>query len=119
MGDIFLLEDDDDLRAVLVELIARATGRHCLGLRTLDELRQHRAAVLASALGVIDVNLGAGQPSGLDAFAWLRAERFGGRVAFLTGHATTHPLVERARQMGEAMVLQKPLAVEQLLELLS
>jgi FixJ family two-component response regulator len=116
---IFVLEDDDDLRVVLVDLIKRSTGRECVGLRTLGDLRDQRAVVLRCALGVLDVNLGTGQPSGLDAFAWLRAERFAGRIAFLTGHAATHPLVERARQMGEAVVLPKPLQMKQLIELLS
>lgn len=116
---VFVLEDDDDLRAVLVDLIRRATGRECVGLRDLDELRDQRAQALGCALGLLDVNLGSGQPSGLDAFAWLRAERFAGRIVFLTGHAMTHPLVERARQMGEAVVLQKPLEIKELLELLA
>lgn len=118
-GGIFVLEDDDDLRLVLVDLIRRSTHRDCFGLRTLDQLREQRAAVLACAVGVLDVNLGTGQPSGLDAFAWLRAERFAGRIAFLTGHAATNPLVERAREMGQASVLSKPLQIPKLLELFS
>ena len=118
-GGIFVLEDDDDLRVVLVDLIRRTTGRDCLGLRTLAELREKRAEVLGCALGVLDVNLGSGEPSGLDAFAWLRAERFAGRIIFLTGHATNHPLVERASQMGEATVLSKPLQIAALLKILS
>jgi FixJ family two-component response regulator len=118
-GGIFILEDDDDLRVVLVDLIKRSTGRACIGLRTLTELREQRQVALQSALAILDVNLGDGQPSGLDAFAWLRAEKFAGRIAFLTGHAATHPLVERARQMGQAAVLSKPLQTEKLLELLS
>jgi FixJ family two-component response regulator len=115
---VFVLEDDDDLRNVLVDLIHRSTGRECLGLRDLEELRQKRAGALGCALGILDVNLGSDQPSGLDAFAWLRAERFAGRIVFLTGHAMSHPLVERARQMGEATVLLKPLEIARLIELL-
>lgn len=117
-GGIFVLDDDDDLRKVLVDLIQRKTGRACIGLRTLGELRAHRREALACALGILDVNLGEGEPSGLDAFAWLRTERFAGRIVFLTGHAATHPLVERAAQMGHASVLHKPLETSQLLELL-
>jgi DNA-binding NtrC family response regulator len=118
-GGIFLVEDDDDLRDVLVDLIKRGTGRECLGLRTLAELRQQREAVLGCSVGILDINLGADEPSGLDAFAWLRAERFAGRIVFLTGHAATNPLVRRAAEMGNATVLVKPLQLPQLLELLS
>ncbi len=117
-GGIFVLEDDDDLRAVLVDLIQRSTHRDCLGLGNLDELRAQRTVALACSLAILDVNLGSGQPSGLDAFAWLRAERFAGRIIFLTGHASSHPLVERAREMGHAIVLPKPLEMSKLLELL-
>ena len=99
-GGIFVLDDDDDLRVVLVDLIRRSTSRECIGLRTLDELRQQRAAVMQCALGVLDVNLGSGQPSGLDAFAWLRAERFAGRIAFLTGHGANTPAGSPRRRDG-------------------
>lgn len=115
---MFVLEDDDDLRSVMVDLIQRATDRRCIGLGTLAELRARRQEVLRCTVGIIDVNLGNGQPSGLDAFAWLRAERFTGRVAFLTGHAAEHPLVARAQQMGEADVLRKPIDMVQLKSLL-
>ncbi|HXU70005.1 MAG TPA: response regulator [Polyangia bacterium] len=115
---VFVLEDDDDLRTTLCDLILRTTGRECIGLRTLAEIRAQRAAVLGCVLGILDVNLGSGEPSGLDAFAWLRTERFAGRIVFLTGHASTHPLVARAAQMGEATVLYKPIDTTQLLALL-
>jgi FixJ family two-component response regulator len=117
-GGIFLVGDDDDLRLVLVDLIGRATGRQVLGLRTLAELREQREAVLGCSLGILDINLGSDEPSGLDAFAWLRAERFAGRVVFLTGHATSNPLVRRAGDMDGATVLSKPLSIDTLLELL-
>jgi len=117
-GGIFLLEDDDDLRGVLIDLIRRATGREVLGLRTLAELRERRDAVLASTLGIVDINLGSDEPSGLDAFAWLRAERFAGKIVFLTGHAVNNPLVRRAGEMAGATVLSKPLHIDKLLELI-
>jgi ActR/RegA family two-component response regulator len=117
-GSVFLLEDDDELRELLADAILRVTGRPCLGLATLAELRAMRERVLSCALGILDVNLGPNQPSGLDAFAWLRAERFTGRLAFLTGHAITHPLVQRAAQMGRAQVLRKPLDANTLATLL-
>jgi FixJ family two-component response regulator len=74
---------------------------------------------MGCALGILDVNLGSDEPSGLDAFAWLRAERFPGRIVFLTGHAATNPLVRRAGEMGDVAVLTKPLQMPKLLELLS
>jgi DNA-binding response OmpR family regulator len=118
-GGIFVVEDDDDLRNVLVDLIRRGTGREVLGLSTLAQLREQRDAVLACKLGILDINLGSDEPSGLDAFAWLRAEKFAGRIVFLTGHAESNPLVRRAGEMGGATVLSKPLQIDKLLGLLS
>ena len=117
-GGIFVLDDDNDLRRVLVDLIHRTTGRECIGLATLADLRAHREQVMGCSLGIIDVNLGSNEPSGLDVFAWLRAERFAGRIVFLTGHAATNPLVRRAGELGNTTVLEKPLQMARLLELL-
>ena len=67
-------------------------------------------------LVVLDINLGSGQPSGIDAYDWLMSEHFGGRLLFLTGHAHAHPLVARAEQLRRAQVLDKPLDGQVLLD---
>jgi DNA-binding NtrC family response regulator len=114
---ILFLDDDADLRRITSTLIQLKTGRTCLALATLDEVRTHREAVLASALAILDINLGEDQPSGLDAYGWLLAESYRGKVVFLTGHAKSHPLVEAAVRMGKVQVFAKPLSAEQLVEL--
>jgi FixJ family two-component response regulator len=113
---IVVLDDDDDLREALVEII-KLLGARCLGaasLRAMTEL----PGVLAAALAILDVNLGAGEPSGLDAYDWLRARQFKGRIVFLTGHAQSHPLVAQTVALG-VRVLQKPIATSALRELLA
>jgi FixJ family two-component response regulator len=67
---------------------------------------------------MLDVNLGADQPSGLDALEWLLRQRFPGEVVFLTGHGQSDPLVQRARKMGIATVMEKPIGLPQLSALL-
>jgi hypothetical protein len=47
-------------------------------------------------------------------FEWLRLEGFGGRVAFATGHARSHPLVQWALGEDWARVYQKPMTLEDL-----
>jgi FixJ family two-component response regulator len=113
---VIYLDDDVDLLQVVSALVKHKTGHECLGLRTLEDLRAHRKEVLASAIAILDINLGANQPSGLDAWGWLRAEGYRGRIVFLTGHAKSHPLVDRAAHMGEVQVFQKPLTSEMLAE---
>jgi FixJ family two-component response regulator len=115
---VLLLDDDDDLREALGDLVPLLTGQRCLALASLAELIAHRDEVMACSLAILDINLGPGQPSGLDAYAWLTSERFGGRVTFLTGHARSHPLVARAATLGGARVYQKPIDIHELRELL-
>jgi FixJ family two-component response regulator len=118
-GGVVLLDDDEDLLEALSDLIRALGGPPCLTLRSVSELAQHRDVALRCDLAILDINLGPDQPSGLDAYGWLLAERFSGRVAFLTGHAQAHPLVERARKYERTHVLRKPLDVPQLRSLLA
>lgn len=112
---ILLLDDDDDLRETVGELIA-LWGTRCLALPSLAAMTAEERAVLACRLAILDVNLGDGQPSGVDAFEWLRRRRFAGRVVFLTGHARSHPAVARAATTG-VQVLAKPLDTFELRQL--
>lgn len=109
-----LLDDDADLLEILAELLQQR-GCRCLLARSLDELKAFGQEVLAADVAVLDINLGSGQPSGIDAYDWLVSENFPGRLLFLTGHAHAHPLVARAERLNRATVLDKPLAGEVLL----
>src|SRR5262249_22772584 len=91
---VVLIDDDEDLRASIADLV-ESCGKRCLAVGSLAELVDHRAAALACELAIVDVNLGAAKPSGIDAYEWLRGEGFDGRIVFLTGHAPSHPLVSR------------------------
>jgi DNA-binding response OmpR family regulator len=115
---VLVLEDDVHVCRMLVHLITHETGRAPLVVHSMAELRARRGDALRSSLAILDVDLGFGQPSGLDAFAWLRAEGFTGRIAFVTGHGSRHPLVERARVLGQAQVLVKPIRLNQIIALL-
>ena len=37
-----------------------------------------------------------------------------GRIVFLTGHASTHPLVVEANRMGDAEIFSKPIDPDRL-----
>ena len=105
-GRILLLDDDDDLRDALGDLLA-LFGVGCLPLPSLAALMAAELEVLSCRLAILDVNLGDGQPSGVDAYEWLRARAFAGRIVFLTGHAASHPVVANAASLG-VRVLAKP-----------
>ena len=119
MTAVLVVDDDDDLLGVLAQGIGEEGGRDCVAVRGLDELTALEARVSDCSVAILDIHLGAGKPSGLDAYHWLRARRFGGRVVFLTGHAHSHPLVQEAGRVEGATVRHKPIRLEDLLQLLA
>jgi hypothetical protein len=63
--------------------------------------------VLNCTLAILDVNLGAGNPSGVDAYRWLKQERFVGRVVFLTGHTHRPQPID-----PDLTIIYKPASIE-------
>lgn len=110
-GSVLILDDDDDLRAALGETLEAIFGRSWLGAGSVDELRALEASLSACDLAILDINLGRGKPNGLDALDWLKQVGFHGRITFLTGHARSHPLVDRACHDRTALVYEKPLTL--------
>lgn len=116
---VLLLDDDDDLLDAVGDLVRLISGAECLRLRSFAELVAQREAALACERAILDINLGPSQQSGLDAYAWLKEQRFGGNIAFLTGHARSHPLVARAAALPGVTVHAKPIDVEELRQMLA
>jgi len=110
-----LLDDDADLLEALADLL-QTRNCHSSLARSVDELKAHARDVLEADVAVLDINLGPGLPTGLDAYEWLLAQGFRGRILFLTGHAHAHPLVARAEKLRRAEVLDKPMDGGLLLE---
>jgi ActR/RegA family two-component response regulator len=115
---VLIVDDDADLRAAMGDVIEGIFGLRCLGAASLEDTVALGSRALSCSTAIVDINLGADRPSGLDTVAWLMEQRYAGRIAFLTGHARSHPLVERARRIGQVHVYEKPVSLEQLEELL-
>lgn len=114
---VLVLDDDTDLRIVLCDLFVYY-GARCTGVGSLDEMKNLVAdGRLSFDLVILDINLGAGQPSGVDAFRWLRERSFSGRILFLTGHGRSLPAVAEAHALG-VKVLEKPVDIDDLVNLL-
>jgi len=111
---VLFVEDSDDLREMFVDLVNLVLGRRCIGVASYDELMAHADEALNCRVAIIDINLGANRPSGIDVYTWLRNNGFNGRIAFLTGHASHHPLVVEAKRMGGAAILSKPIDADRL-----
>ncbi|HVU52894.1 MAG TPA: response regulator [Polyangia bacterium] len=110
-----LLDDDADLLEALADLLQTRNCRSVVA-RSVDELKANAREVLDADVAVLDINLGPGLPTGLDAYEWLLQQNFRGRLLFLTGHAHAHPLVARAEKLRRAEVLDKPMDGGLLLE---
>ncbi len=114
---LLIVDDDEDLRALLKEFYEMSTTARCLAVGSMFELEKVRDEAMDCSLAILDINLGANEPSGLDIFDWLRAAGFRGRVAFLTGHADNHPLVRRAASEEGIDVYKKPMDIQRLMDL--
>jgi CheY-like chemotaxis protein len=113
---VIFLDDDQDLRDVVSELLP-GLGVRVTTVASVGELESAlTAAGAAFDLAILDINLGPNVPNGLDAFRWLKEHRFAGRIAFLTGHARSHPLVAEAARLGDVAVLDKPINMAELLQ---
>jgi DNA-binding NtrC family response regulator len=117
MSSVVILEDDLDLRQVMGEIV-RMLGADCVTVSSVADLQQKAGQVLASDLAILDVNLGIGLPNGIDAYNWLVLSGYTGRIVFLTGHASTHPLVAAAAKLHGVTVFEKPLDIHQFSRLL-
>jgi DNA-binding NtrC family response regulator len=115
---IVFLDDSEDLRELMAILLETTLGVECLCFANLMDFKDHSEEVLLAKVAILDINLGPGAPDGVDAFNWLMARRFDGKILFFTGHARTHPQLSLAVRNG-AQVLEKPLEPEKLISFVS
>ena len=117
MVRVLVLEDNTDLGELLGEMLLAAGADSCVIVATVADLHRREVEALRCELAILDINLGPGQPSGVDACRWLLARRFRGKIVFLTGHAASHPLVLEAAKIAQASIFMKPLSPVRLAEL--
>jgi DNA-binding NtrC family response regulator len=111
---VIFLDDDPDLREVFADLMAEL-GVSAVTVASVGELETTMSTPdSAFDLAILDINLGRGVPTGLDAYRWLKAHDFAGRIVFLTGHGRSDPLVSEVQRLGEIEVHDKPISVAEL-----
>ena len=111
---VLYVEDNDDLRELVVELVTAVLKHRCVGVASYEELVGLGEEALGCSVAILDINLGPNRRSGIDAYAWLRDRGYTGRIVFLTGHASTHPLVIEAQRIGDAQIFSKPIDPDRL-----
>lgn len=118
MSTVLLVDDDEDLRAVLSEFLLME-GASCVAVASLAQVEAQADAALATQLAILDVNLGERQPNGVDVCRWLRERGFVGPIVFLTGHAANDPRVVEASRQPNTRVLSKPVASDAIVSLIA
>lgn len=113
---LLVVDDDEDLLEMFATLFSRAKIPHTC-VSSLAQVKGLGDALQQLDTALLDINLGAGQPSGVDVARWLRESGFTPRIIFITGHAPDHPLVKKAA--GESgRVIEKPIIPSDLLQIL-
>ena len=113
---ILVMDDDIDLLDVLKEtLITLCKIDQVITATSLTGVQEQKEKILQCQLAILDVNLGADRPSGVDVAEWLRANNFKGKIVFLTGHAVSDPEVLAATLVPDTKVVAKPIGLNQLL----
>lgn len=115
---VLLVDDDDDLRAAMDEALRRLGVQHLVGAASLRDVEDQREDALACQLAFVDINLGYGEPTGINVFEWLEREGFTGRVVFLTGHGSQDPRVKQAASLAGSLVASKPLTTAKLRDMI-
>ena len=113
---VLILEDDCDLAASYQMILGLMLPHQLHVLHDMKEMLASSADALACDVALIDVDLGHNQPTGLDAYQWLRENGFKGSIFFVTGHARTHPAVVEAVELNGVSLLQKPVELDRLIE---
>lgn len=118
MKKVLILDDDPELCAVMKDMFLAIGASQCVCATSLEELQARSEEALRCDVAILDVNLGARHPNGIDAYRWLLSVGFPGDVVFFTGHARSHPLVQGALKYEGVRILEKPAPIRELEELL-
>lgn len=111
---LLVVDDDEDLREMFGRLFSSARVPH-VSASSLSEVEALGTVLPELDVALLDINLGAGQPSGVDVARWLKDHGYAPRIIFITGHAPEHPLVSAAGDSGH--VLEKPVPPAELLRI--
>ena len=118
MEAVLFVDDDEDLREVMSDILHTFSVRRVVTAGSLQEVIAQRDASLACDLAILDINLGVGQPTGVNVYEWLQGEGFAGGVIFLTGHAAADPRVQQAASVTGSVIASKPISIAVVRELL-
>lgn len=108
---ILLLDDDIDMCELMKETFESFGISDIVVCRSYEEVVALGTHAQGFDAAFLDINLGIGQKTGMDAFNWLQAHGFTNRVVFFTGHARSFPLLVSALDKPNVRLLEKPATI--------
>jgi response regulator of citrate/malate metabolism len=114
MKRVLFVDDNSDLCQVIDLMCQSLPGIECICVASMSAVLERVAQVLRTDLAILDVNLGPGEPNGIEIYRWLKGQNYHGKIAFLSGHARTDPQVEEATRISGVDFFQKPLGFGQI-----
>jgi len=114
MRTVLFVDDSSDL-CQITELMCQSLPEvQSICVSSMSAVLERAAQVLRTDLAILDVNLGPGEPSGVEIYRWLKEQNYHGKIVFLSGHARTDPLIEEAAGISGVDFFQKPLGFGQI-----
>jgi FixJ family two-component response regulator len=114
VNTVLFVDDSSDLCEVMELMCQSLLGIECICVPSMSAVLERPAQVLRTDLAILDVNLGPGEPSGVEIYRWLKGQNYHGKIVFLSGHARTDPQVEEAARISGVDFFQKPLGFGQI-----
>ena len=114
MRTILFVDDSSDLCQVMEVMCQSLPEVECICVTSMSAVRGRAEQVLRTGLAILDVNLGPGEPSGVEIYRWLKGQNYHGKIVFLSGHARRDPLVQEAAAISGVDFFQKPLGFGQI-----
>lgn len=108
MKKILLLEDNIELCKLLKRMFTGFGVTEVSVFHSYSEVTSLAKEELVFDIAVLDVNLGLGEKTGIDAFDWLIENDFKGKVIFLTGHASSYGMLPKLTDRPNVFLLDKP-----------
>ncbi|AZZ35603.1 hypothetical protein CIK05_01910 [Bdellovibrio sp. qaytius] len=118
MRSIFFLDDSAEFLEVMKVFIENISTCSAITASNFEYMLAQEELILKSDMAFLDINLGLHQPSGVQAYRWLRSLGYNKPVFFLTGHAIDSDETKEAHTFEGTKILRKPISPQELLQLI-
>lgn len=116
MKKILLLEDNLELCKLLGQIF-NSFGTIDLSIcHSYSDVTALNGKALNFEVAFLDVNLGMGQKTGIDAFDWLLENGYQGKTVFFTGHASSYGVLKKITDRPNVYLLDKPADISKIRE---